>query len=103
MLVQWLPTALKNLLRITTDLHEKSPQAAHDLGALIRTKGAGLATKYNLYRKGAVAGTRECVAHPNYIIIYRVKPKLGRVEILRIRHAAQKPPTPRKRVSRKTR
>ncbi len=75
MLVQWLPTAFKNLLRITTDLHEKSPQAARDLGALIRAKGASLATKYNLYRKGAVAGTRECVAHPNYIIIYRVRPQ----------------------------
>lgn len=40
MLVKWLPTALKKLLRITTDLHEKSPQAARDLGALIRAKGA---------------------------------------------------------------
>jgi toxin ParE1/3/4 len=83
-IVEWLSTALNNLLRVTTDFHAKSPRAARDLGALIRAKGADLATRYKLYRTGTVPGTHECVAHPNYIIVDRVRPRLGRVQILRI-------------------
>ncbi len=43
-----------------------------------------------LFRPGRVPGTRELVAHPNYIVIYRVTPE--HVEIVRVLHARQQYP-----------
>jgi toxin ParE1/3/4 len=40
-----------------------------------------------LFRPGRVPGTRELVAHPNYIIVYRVL--VDRVEIVSVLHARQ--------------
>lgn len=36
------------------------------------------------YRPGRVDGTRECVVHPNYIVVYRVNERLCRIEIIRL-------------------
>ncbi|WP_258861287.1 type II toxin-antitoxin system RelE/ParE family toxin [Neisseria gonorrhoeae] len=41
-------------------------------------------------RKGRVAGTREFVAHPNYILVYQVK--LDEIRILRVLHGSRKYP-----------
>jgi toxin ParE1/3/4 len=43
-----------------------------------------------LFRPGRVAGTRELVAHPNYIIIYRVLSDA--VEITKVVHARRQYP-----------
>ena len=40
-----------------------------------------------LFRPGRVAGTREMVAHPNYIVVYRVAG--DSVEVLNVLHARQ--------------
>jgi len=42
-----------------------------------------------LYRSGRVAGTREAVVHPNYILVYRVTET---IEILAVLHARQRYP-----------
>ncbi len=41
-------------------------------------------------RPGRVAGTREMVVHPNYIVVYRVN--AGPVEIVSVVHARQQYP-----------
>ena len=43
-----------------------------------------------LGRVGRVKGTRELLAQPNYILIYRVAEEAA--EVLRVKHAAQKWP-----------
>ena len=43
-----------------------------------------------LYRPGRVPGTRELVAHPNYILVYLVA--FERIEIVNVLHARQEYP-----------
>ena len=43
-----------------------------------------------LYRAGRVAGTRELVVRPNYVMVYRVLPDT--IEVLRVLHASQRWP-----------
>ena len=43
-----------------------------------------------LFRPGRVPGTHELIAHPNYLIVYRVTAE--QVEIVSVRHARQQDP-----------
>lgn len=43
-----------------------------------------------LFPSGRVPGTREIVAHPNYIVVYRVA--ADRIEVLTVLHARQNYP-----------
>lgn len=86
--VEWLPVAREQLLSIVRHIAEDSPGAAVDLAQLIRAKADTLATWPNRYRAGRVAGTRELVVRPNYIVVYRVAGEA--VTVLRVRHARQK-------------
>jgi len=43
-----------------------------------------------LYRFGRVPGTRELIAHPNYILVYRVA--ADAVEVVNVLHARQQYP-----------
>lgn len=45
-----------------------------------------------LYKPGRVAGTRELVVRPNYVLVYRVLPDA--IEVLRVLHASQQWPQP---------
>ncbi len=58
--------------------------------ALIEEAVRPLAMHQTLFRPGRVSGTRELVAHPNYIIVYRVT--ANEVEILNVSHARQQYP-----------
>jgi plasmid stabilization system protein ParE len=43
----------------------------------------------HLYRHGRIPGTRELVAHPNYIVVYRAG---ARLEVLSVLHSRQQYP-----------
>lgn len=43
-----------------------------------------------LHRPGRIAGTREAVVHPNYIVIYQVS--VAEVVVLAVLHARQRYP-----------
>jgi len=85
MIVTWLPVALTQLLAIVDHIGEDNPGAAVELARTIRAKADALASYPNRYRAGRVAGTRELVVKPNYIVVYRVT--ADEVLILRVRHA----------------
>lgn len=86
----WRPKAIEDLKNITTYIAQNSPRAAIETGDLLMETAAQLDQHTELGRIGRVAGTRELVAHPNYILIYRIVG--GVVEVLRVKHAAQKWP-----------
>lgn len=89
--VQWLKTALANLEAEAEYISRDSRAAAQRMVAAIEQAVQLLARHPGLGRAGRVQGTRELVvAGSPYIIPYRVRE--GRVEVLRVFHAARKCP-----------
>jgi toxin ParE1/3/4 len=86
----WKPAAIADRKNITTYIAQDNPRAAIEMGDMLIQKAAQLDQHPTLGRVGRVKGTRELVAHPNYILIYRVVGKAA--EVLRVKHAAQKWP-----------
>lgn len=68
----------------------ESPMAALALDARLAEKASHPLDHPRLGRPGRVAGTRERVAHANYIFVYDIVD--GLVRILRVLHAARQWP-----------
>ena len=85
----WKDDATRNLLEIADYIASRSFAASQRLIAAIRHAAETLPDHPYLYRPGRVAGTREAVIHPNYILVYRVTTA---IEILAILHARQRYP-----------
>ena len=86
----WRAAARDDLARIIRFIAERNPEAARRMRALIADAVRPLAEHPDLFRPGRVAGTRELVAHPNYIIVYRVRDET--VEIVSVVHARREYP-----------
>lgn len=86
----WRPTAIADRKQITAYIAQDNPQAAIEMGDMLIEKAKQLDEHPKLGRVGRVKGTRELVAHPNYILIYRIVGEVA--EVLRVKHAAQKWP-----------
>jgi toxin ParE1/3/4 len=86
----WRPTAIADRKSITAYIAQDNPRTAIELGDMLMQKAEQLDQHPTLGRAGRVKDTRELVAHPNYILIYRIVGKA--VEVLRVKHAAQKWP-----------
>ena len=91
MAVKWLRVALESIATITNYIAQDSPARATTFVQELREKTNVLADFPGVGRAARVAGARELVAHKNYFVIYRVKGT--NVEIIRVRHMAQKHPT----------
>jgi addiction module RelE/StbE family toxin len=88
---RWTKRALTALTSIHGHIAGDNPPAADALRdrtlAFVETT---LTAHPSIGRPGRVDGTRESVIHPSYIIVYRVTGEV--VEILTVRHVAQKWP-----------
>ena len=101
MQVSWLAQALRNLDDEAEYISAENPAAAE---ALVTQVAEALVTQVNeavahlqsnpaMGRPGRIHGTRELVVRGTpYIIPYRVRPRLNRVEILRVFHASRRLP-----------
>lgn len=88
--VAWRPQAENDLIKIIEHIWQDNPERAVTFAQEIQAKAEKLCEHPELYRVGRKRGTRELVAHKNYLVIYRVLPEA--VEILRVKHAAQQWP-----------
>lgn len=88
--IRWNAKALDELDAIAGYIAQFNPIAAKGLQDLIETSVLPLSEHPYLYRLGRVAGTRELVVHPNYIVVYRVL--TDQVEIVGVLHAAREYP-----------
>ncbi len=82
----WRPEARDDLLAIVTYITDRNPRAAARLYRAIEHTVERLPAHPFVHRPGRVAGTREAVVTPNYIVVYRVNEV---VEILAVLHARQ--------------
>ena len=68
----WSAAALDDLDHITDYIAEFDVHAAINMHNLIENSVHPASEYPHLYKQGRVAGTREIVAHPNYMVIYEV-------------------------------
>lgn len=87
-MIVWTPRARANRTAIIDHIAEKNPQAALDMLDEMEAKTDMLDTQSDIGRPGRVKGTRELVISKTIIEVYRVRPRLKRVEILRVLHTA---------------
>ena len=86
----WRASALDDLETIISYIAERNAAAAERLQSAIEACAKGLPEHPFLYRPGRVAGTREAVVHPNYILIYGVS--ADAIEIVAVVHSRQQYP-----------
>jgi len=93
MQVKWLRKALKNLDQELEHIAGDNPLAARLVAQRIEHAVKLLAENPGMGHPGRVPGTHElAIPKTRYIIPYRVRPRLQRIEILRVFHASRKPP-----------
>ena len=89
----WTLPAREDRKSIREYIAADNPSAALDLDELLSERAARLLDHPGLGRAGRLKGTRELVAHRNYILIYDVVGEL--VRVLRVLHAARQWPPAR--------
>lgn len=90
--LRWTLEAIQDREEIYDYVEADNPIAALALDELFEEKAGRLIDHPGLGRLGRIAGTREQVAHQNYILIYDVTGDL--VRMLRVLHAARQWPLP---------
>ncbi|QIG49228.1 type II toxin-antitoxin system RelE/ParE family toxin [Nordella sp. HKS 07] len=78
------------MLAIVDYISDENPDAAQRPKDEIEASASKLPEHPKLYRSGRIAGTREMVVRPNYLVIYTESTRA--VTILRVLHAAQQWP-----------
>lgn len=90
----WTPEATQDRDEIYDYIEADNPTAALALDELFAEKAGRLLDHPGLGRSGRIAGTRELVAHRNYILVYDLTGDL--VRVLRVLHAARQWPLVKK-------
>ena len=93
MIIAWLPEAIRSRDEHLQHLAQESIQATRDVAERLRGQVRRLVQFPQLGVIGRKRGTRELVIlRTSLIVVYRVRPKLKRVEILRVLHSSQQWP-----------
>lgn len=88
--IKWRRPARSSLATIIRYIAERNPPAARAMRQRIEDSILPASEHPYLYRLGRVPGTREIVAHPNYIVVYRVLDDC--IEVVDVVHSRQQFP-----------
>ena len=88
--VRWSEEVTTDLVEIIDYIEQHNATAAQSLHAAIVQSAENLPLMPFLFRLGRVAGTREHVVHPNYIVVHQVAADV--IDILRVLHSRQQYP-----------
>lgn len=86
----WSQAARSDLANIIRYIANENPFAARRINTLIQEAIQPAAEHPYLFRTGKLPGTREVVAHPNYILVYQIN--ADRITVLSVLHARQEYP-----------
>lgn len=86
----WLPQADATRDDQLAYIAQDSIQAAREVAAQLERQTGQLVAFPELGRAGRKRGTRELViSHTSLVVVYRLRPKLDRIEIIRVLHTSQ--------------
>jgi len=85
--VRWRASAVDDLDKIVDYISQFNPDAAQAMRDRFESCVLPLSEHPYLFRPGRVSGTREIVAHPNYIVVYRVLD--DQIEVVGVRHTSR--------------
>ncbi len=89
----WLPNAIANRDGQLDYIAQDSPKAAIEQGDRIEHQVNQLIKHPEIGRPGRKEGTYELViSHTPFILVYRIKQRLKRIELIRVLHGAQQWP-----------
>jgi len=88
--LEWTRAARVDRLDIYGHIEADNPRAAATLDRRLQDVAGRLTSFPHLGRPGRVQGTREAVAHPNYVMVYELEGDV--VRILRVLHVARRWP-----------
>ena len=86
----WTQEAIQERNEIYDYIEADNPAAALAIDELMEKKAGRLIDHQEMGRIGRVVGTRELVAHKNYVLVYDVTADL--VRVLRVLHVARQWP-----------
>ena len=92
--IEWMEPALDQLTEITNTIRLDNPAAAGPFSAQLLARVDGLGSSPRLgavYRRRRGLEIRQ-ISFGSYRIFYRLRPRLGRIEILNIWHGARQEP-----------
>lgn len=94
MILHWLPKAIATREALFNHIAKVNPQAAIEHDERIEKHTDKLVEFPNLGRRGRRGTTTRELVIPqtHFVVVYRVKPRLQRVEILRVLHTSQQWP-----------
>jgi toxin ParE1/3/4 len=95
LIVEWLRKASEDRESLFDYIAEHNPAAALSLDDQIQRQTLALPDNPELYRAGRVRGTREMILTDNVIVVYRIRPRLKIIQIVRIIGARQNYPKKR--------
>ena len=88
--LNWRASARDDLASLICFIAQENPRAARDMKALIEASALPASEHPYMFKSGRLPGTREIVAHPNYLVIYRVVADC--IEVVNVVHARQEYP-----------
>lgn len=88
--IEWRASARDDLANFVRDIAEHNPPAARRMAQLIEASVLPASEHPYLFRAGRRPGTREIVAHPNYIVVYRITSSV--IEVVAVVHSRQQYP-----------
>lgn len=86
----WTIEALADHDDIIGYIADRNPDAAERLQKMFDRSAKQLLDFPEMHRSGRVAGTREAIVHPNYLLIYSIEPDA--IVITAVLHARQQYP-----------
>ncbi len=85
--IRWTADARVRYRTLIDHISKHNPSASKKIAARIRHVLEHAAQRPLMFRMGRVPGTREAVAHPNYIVVYRVEATT--ILVVAVLHARQ--------------